>query len=764
MKRVSLFVNIVAVVSLLSGGLLWTVVILKSGGYNEQYQFRLMALLSLSAAMINTMFMGLLYKRIKSSESGLLFLTHIGCLVLWSLSEFMQRISSDVGVADLWRNTAIFAWAFMSMPYFLFVLSYIEKQIYARKYLLIIGFFAVFSGFILAELHSNLLISNDYVLKPWGWDSANTDLMNVFAIWNMTVFLTAATLLTKDYRVTLSKQKRTQIKIFIFSLSIPLIGGTTTDLILPNVFHVDAWPMAAFLVGTAGAILSFAIYKYGLFSLNPASLSSEIIATLPQPVIGTDNKCEIQFLNTNAEKMFSQYAPFRGKNIKSFVGSENYINIQKAISKMDRNTDTVTVEKMPLGLNEGVIIAQTQIRRVGQGELEGYIFAMSNITQQVLTMKIIEKEVKVRTQLYNEEKARLLSSVNGMRQGFLITDDDGKIILMNEKAQDLFKSVEISSVEHGHVVSSGAEQIIDKTLEGFNFIEKVKRVIENKKFVEFEGYELGSLIFDIEVLPVSDNKKIIGVAVLFDDVTERTLVERSKDEFFSIASHELRTPLTAIRGNTSMILNYYNKQLKDPELKEMVGDIHESSLRLIEIVNDFLDTSRLEQDRMTFEFSEFSIEKVINEVIKETSLVAEERNNKLEFKTELEDLPTIYADRNKTKEIIYNLVGNSIKFTENGKVTVLAEIEARHIKISVVDTGRGISEEMERLLFRKFQQAGPSLITRDTTKGTGLGLYISRLMIEKMNGQIDLVASEPGRGSTFCFTLPIAKQGVDVVK
>src|SRR5213075_2929978 len=98
----------------------------------------------------------------------------------------------------------------------------------------------------------------------------------------------------------------------------------------------------------------------------------------------------------------------------------------------------------------------------------------------------------------------------------------------------------------------------------------------------------------------------IGTAILVEDVTEERVMARSKDEFFSIASHELRTPLTAIRGNTSLIQQYYKAQLKDGQLNEMVGDIHESSLRLIEIVNDFLDASRLEQGKMQFHPEPFS--------------------------------------------------------------------------------------------------------------------------------------------------------------
>lgn len=761
-KSANWIIGYITLLSTVCGLAIWAAILNKYLD-GAEYTFRAMALLPLISSMINVFLLFILARRVQFSETGSWFLLHILSLVLWSFAEFMQRISLNLDTSVVWRSIAVFGWSTMPMFYFLFAFSYVEKQLYMRKVFMHAGMLMFAAGLIFAQLKTELVISNDYRLTPWGYDSGNNWAINLFALWFFTLFIGAAIILIQDYKKTLSKDKRAQIRLFLISVSIPLVGGTLTDIVLPEVFGMQVWPMAATLTASAGILLGFAVYKYGLFNLNPASLSGEIMETLPQPVIGTDEKFIIQFVNDNAAKMFAQYAPFRNRSISELIGRENYSSVQKAISTKG-NAEIVSIDKIPLGLEEGVVIAQAQIRKINLGDLKGYIFALSNITQQVLTMKIIEKEVRVRTELYNQEKARLLSSVNGLRQGFLITDTEGHILLMNSMAQKLFGSIKVSDTESGHVVDTKAMDYLQNKVQQFDFKSTVNQVISSNDFTEFRGVEIEQSIFDIEILPISDQDKVIGVVVLFDDVTERTLIERSKDEFFSIASHELRTPLTAIRGNTSMILDYYKDQLQDDTLKEMVQDIHESSLRLIEIVNDFLDTSRLEQDRMTFELSEFPIEKVIREVTKETSLVAKERDNRIEIEGDIKALPSVYADKNKTKEVMYNLIGNSIKFTEHGSIKVFADLEADHIKVTVTDTGRGIPEEMKKLLFRKFQQAGPSILTRDTTKGTGLGLYISRLMIEKMGGKIDLVSSEPGIGSTFCFTLPIAKEGASVVK
>jgi signal transduction histidine kinase len=180
---------------------------------------------------------------------------------------------------------------------------------------------------------------------------------------------------------------------------------------------------------------------------------------------------------------------------------------------------------------------------------------------------------------------------------------------------------------------------------------------------------------------------------------------------------------------------------------------------LIEIVNDFLDVSRLEQGKMSYKYAPVSIEKIVETVAYEMKTVLNEKKLFLRMdKLALSSLPKIWADEDRVKQIIYNLVGNAIKFTEIGGVIITAAIDGEFIKITISDTGRGMSPESQLLLFHKFQQTGSSILTRDTSKGTGLGLYISKMMVDNMGGEITLDNSELSKGSTFSFTLPIATE------
>jgi PAS domain S-box-containing protein len=257
--------------------------------------------------------------------------------------------------------------------------------------------------------------------------------------------------------------------------------------------------------------------------------------------------------------------------------------------------------------------------------------------------------------------------------------------------------------------------------------------------------------------PILDSSgRVTGAIIVFRDITKERELERSKDDFLSIASHELRTPLTAIRGNASLIQQYFSDQLKNPDLKQMVDDTYEASIRLIQIVNDFLNVGRLEQGRMEFKIEPIDLALTIKEVLPELKPSAEAKGLELKFEEPKDSLPKALADVNRFKEVFINIVGNAIKYTDQGSATVTIDQDSDILKVSIKDTGIGISAEAQAMLFKKFQKAGDNKVTHDPSKSTGLGLYISKMMLEGMGGKIWLEYSELGKGSTFCLSLPIA--------
>lgn len=356
-------------------------------------------------------------------------------------------------------------------------------------------------------------------------------------------------------------------------------------------------------------------------------------------------------------------------------------------------------------------------------------------------------------QKLKQEQARFMASINSLKQGFLILDIKNNILIKNDAID---KMLNLKDLE-GNVLLKGDMEVIEEQVkESFSLLKLIDECLAKKDRIVAADIPLKQKHLSIHVSPIisPDETSPLGVVILIEDITEAKVLERSRDEFFSIASHELRTPLTAIRGNTSMILDYFADKLTDPQLSAMIQDIHAASVRLIGIVNDFLNMSRLEQRKMEFKKDVVDIIEIIQEVIKELTHIADEKKLYLRFIPPAVRL-SVLVDKDRFKEVVINLVGNGIKFTDTGGITLTVAQADSKVKVLVSDTGLGIHLSNQPLLFHKFQQAGSSLFTRDSSKGTGLGLYISKLITEGMGGTIELVKSEEGKGTTFAISLPL---------
>lgn len=414
-------------------------------------------------------------------------------------------------------------------------------------------------------------------------------------------------------------------------------------------------------------------------------------------------------------------------------------------------------------------IAESNLQFQGKlADLENMKQAMLNLLEdsKILEEKLaeekasIERKVVERTQELKEEQARLLASINSLSFGFIIADVNDRVIVKNAAISSILELTEEPTSVRDIVASfKGVASELDL------LTHSCRECIDLKKDVELKEISHGKKYLRVFCTPVitknegakDSNGEVIGYVVLVEDVTEAKIMERSRDEFFAVASHELRTPLTAIRGNADMMLEMYADKIIDNDMKEMLQDIDLSSARLIGIVNDFLEVSRLEQGRFEIKKERFDVSEIIEKVLRDLATTVEQKGLTAAYAAPASPLPAVYADKNRTEQILVNLVGNAIKFTTNGSITITASITDGFIGIRVIDTGGGISEHNQALLFRKFQPAGEEMLARDVTQSTGLGLYISKLIISSMGGTIGLEKSEPGKGSAFIFTLPIAK-------
>lgn len=234
-------------------------------------------------------------------------------------------------------------------------------------------------------------------------------------------------------------------------------------------------------------------------------------------------------------------------------------------------------------------------------------------------------------------------------------------------------------------------------------------------------------------------------------------LDKLKDEFLSIASHDLRTPMTAIRSYLWMVLNGRAGEIKNPTMKRYLDITYSSSERMIALINDLLNVSRIEAGRVEMNFEEAALKPIVDQVFAEIMSKASEKAIELKYDG-VPKLPLVVIDKQRFPEILQNLVGNAIKFTkEKGTITISAKPseERGFVEISVKDNGVGLSKEDQEKLFRKYGRLDSSYTAAASSGGTGLGLYITKNYVELHGGRI-WVESEIGKGTTFKFTLHAA--------
>jgi signal transduction histidine kinase/DNA-binding response OmpR family regulator len=280
--------------------------------------------------------------------------------------------------------------------------------------------------------------------------------------------------------------------------------------------------------------------------------------------------------------------------------------------------------------------------------------------------------------------------------------------------------------------------------------------------IEFDEHETGR--------PWTDRDRSVATAIAQDlalslqDARSRLLTQQAleemreadtlKNQFLANISHELRTPLNSIIGFSRVILNGIDGPITETQEQDL-NAICDAGYHLLGLINDILDLSKIEAGRMELSLSEIDLVEIIRGVM--STAVGLIKDEPIKLIADLpDDLPMLNADNIRIRQVLLNLISNGIKFTEEGQIVVSARVVEwdgqEEMLVAVLDTGPGIRPEDQEMLFEPFSQVDIS--TTRITGGTGLGLYISRLLVELHGGRI-WVESEIGQGSTFAFTLPL---------
>lgn len=341
-----------------------------------------------------------------------------------------------------------------------------------------------------------------------------------------------------------------------------------------------------------------------------------------------------------------------------------------------------------------------------------------------------------------EDKDRFEDLINSMRNPVAMLGRNFELLYINPAFEDLLK---LSSKKDFNILDFSKNMPknldIEKTLQEV-FISSEPKIFKN---INYHGF-----IYDISFFPVIKLSKVIGISILFQEVTSEYQNEKIKQEFTAMLIHELRAPLTVIKSSADLLIKRHH-DIDDRKKKQFLNSIFSSADDMLSLVSDLLDTSKLEMDKLQISkrvsgFNSFLEEKVSffqNELEAKKVKLIISLDNKLEEYS---------FDENKFTQVINNLMSNSIKYTEKGYIKVATKVFKDHIQLDFEDTGPGIPDEQKSKLFNKFTQLEASV--KNKSRGTGLGLVVVKGIINAHGGEIKVLDNKP-RGTIFRIELPL---------
>jgi PAS domain S-box-containing protein len=374
-----------------------------------------------------------------------------------------------------------------------------------------------------------------------------------------------------------------------------------------------------------------------------------------------------------------------------------------------------------------------------------------------------------------DAEQRLFDVLESAPDAIIELDNEGRIVVLNRMAEQLF------GYTRDELYGQTVEALIPEAVRGMHRRHRTEYLDNPATRPMGSGLKLEARRKDGSQFPVEISLSPVKsdggyrVTAIIRDITERRQMEEQlrtvqekyirelelrnrdaeranqlKTEFLANMSHELRSPLHTIIGFSELLAEESEGALSDKQ-KRFLQHIHNDSLHLLDLINDLLDLSKIEAGRLELRYEAFHIGAVIEESL--SSLRPRAQAKSLEIQTEVSMPFAIYADRMRFKQILHNLLSNAIKFTpDSGVIRVEAATQTQFARISISDTGIGITEDQHQAIFDKFYQVRSAI--KGGSEGTGLGLAITKRLVEQQGGAIG-VSSSPGSGSCFTFTVPL---------
>jgi signal transduction histidine kinase len=338
------------------------------------------------------------------------------------------------------------------------------------------------------------------------------------------------------------------------------------------------------------------------------------------------------------------------------------------------------------------------------------------------------------------DKEKWIAILNTIDDGLLVFNKDKKLLLINQAAKDFFK------VNNEVLGRSTSELAFHPSLKILFYLltEEIKEVFRKELKVRDD------LILEVTSLSILGEEGEFGKLVILHNVTREKTVEKLKTEFVSISAHQLRTPLASLKWALEALERFGRLSSNQQKILEKAK---ESAERMLKLINELLDIVRIEEGKYLFKISRVKLEEILKRVIKEYEDKIKGKGLKFELKLPSKKIPRVKADQEKISLVIENLLENAIRYTlPGGSITISLNLREKELEFSIQDTGIGIPKKEQKNIFTKFFRASNAIKTE--TEGSGLGLFVSKNIVEAHGGKI-WFESQEGKGSTFYFTIPI---------
>ena len=371
----------------------------------------------------------------------------------------------------------------------------------------------------------------------------------------------------------------------------------------------------------------------------------------------------------------------------------------------------------------------------------------------------ILEDVQEAKEEIGQEKNRLETILRSIGEGVYVVDSGNKIVLFNRQAESLlvYKEADVLGVSAGEIFKIYNEKNELQVKNGQSPVDEIWRsgradMVRGMELARKDGTRFPVIM---SIAPILRRGDIAGGIVAFRDVTMEKEIDTMKSEFVSVASHQLRTPLSAIKWFLEMLIAGDAGEINENQ-KEFLDRAYESNERMIKLVNDLLNVSRMESGKIKFEPKPTHLEEIFQSVITELTPLTRARNITIQSAFADAKLPEVFVDPDKIRQVIMNLVSNAIKYTSgHGKIELFYERHPNELVLNIKDNGIGIPKDQQHKVFNKFFRADN--VMKVQTEGSGLGLYIGRAIVEASSGRM-WFASQENKGTTFSFALPIHQQ------